>query len=103
MTWLRFLNPFYTLKLERSFRAVVGMAHQLADSAKVMSESASKLAVDDAQSLREGERALQEAAAGIRNVREGLGAVADSMACGRTAEAKVLVDAIIFLIDGGKR
>jgi hypothetical protein len=103
MIRLRHLNPFYARRLEKRFREIFALAHTLADLSQSVATDAQRMAEGDAEALRNGEKALLEAAAGIQNMRFTLGAIAANMATGRTTEAKALVDAMIVLLDRGSK
>lgn len=99
MTWLRFLNPFYTVRLERRFRELVALGHSLAGISKTLATDAKELADGDAQALKAGEAALRDAVAERRTLRTALGMAASQMASGNIGQAKALVDGLITLID----
>lgn len=99
MTWLRFLNPLYTIRLERRFREVVSLGHCLAGLSKTVAIDAKALADGDAKALKAGEAALRDAVAERRTMRAALEMIASHMASGKTMQAKQLVDGLITLID----
>lgn len=109
MTWLRFLNPLYSLRLERKFsklevdhEALKTSALGLADRTRALARSTVTLIDVAEHNANESQHLITEAAVGINNMRDTLQMITDDLACGKASHAKMLVDALILVIEGPK-
>lgn len=82
MNPFRLINPRYVLKLEREVRSYASSYDRIVDAAERVAERAG---ADPDIKL-------------ITNMRSSLLSVADALASGRTNDAKVMVDAIILVL-----
>lgn len=103
MSWLRFLNPRYVRRLEKDLAEAIALGNSLANMSKGVAADAKRIHLDNATALRAGHAVMLQASADLRDVRDVLKVITQDMACGRIAEAKVMVDSLLLLLDGGKR
>lgn len=83
MNPLRFLNPFYTRKLERDLAALVQRVTRVAD---LVEANVDTIGNPDAVFAS--------------TVRSNLLTISDAMASGRAQDAKVMVDAMVLVLSG---
>lgn len=89
MNPLRLFNPWYTLSIERQ---LVKMSEHSAALAEASIDLADKVMALDAQYPTAAQKLILQQ-------RENLQAIADYLGTGRVSDAKVMVDALIMLIN----
>jgi hypothetical protein len=89
MRWLRFLNPFYTLDLERKVASIPGLRRAV----RSLAESVRRQALPGETTELRAE--LIVIADDLRTVHQRMRHARDLMVCGRTAEALIELQAAI--------
>ena len=112
MTWLRYFNPFYCRRLEQDQSRIENeraeietVSLRLAASTSRLAQSTNLLAEKAAGNIRqiqEDEETIRLAKAAIQNMQATLATIAVYMTTGRISDAKVMIDALIMLIEGPK-
>lgn len=94
MTWIRFLNPLYTLRLEREQVHLARSVASVAQSATLLAKRS-----DDARAAEA--ETIQNALTTFDGVRMQLQLIASHMACGKVKDAHLLVDQLIVILKDG--
>lgn len=96
MTWLRLFNPFYVVRLERDQARLAASAARLAESSTLLA------ARTTAQHAAEAET-IGNALITIDGISSTLRTAVHDMTCGRTSDARILIESLLLILKGPSR